>query len=211
MKLLISKYYSVLTSLQTTWRRKHHQTKQHEIMPQDVMHWVQALLYWGFTLACDMIKFFKVNYSIRVQSWCVWRVSTCTDWSVSRVMYRGTKRVWERERERVFRVRNHWISVCAKMVYQCVICMSTQSVVTSPYKGLSACPHAHTLMYLYLFTRTNGLTNHRNWWLSDVIELMRKWPQRSLMSSTFITHPLSCFVPSSLIFHFSHSLASRPL
>lgn len=117
----------------------------------------------------------------------------------------------ERERERVFRVRNHWISVCAKMVYQCVICMSTQSVVTSPYKGLSACPHAHTLMYLYLFTRTNGLTNHRNWWLSDVIELMRKWPQRSLMSSTFITHPLSCFVPSSLIFHFSHSLASRPL
>lgn len=57
-------------------------------------------------------------------------------------------------------------------------------------------------MYLYLFTRTNGLPNHRNWWLSDVIELMRKWPQRSLMSSTFITHPLSCFVPPSLIFHF---------
>lgn len=144
MKLLIFKYYSVLTSLQTTWRRKHHQTKQHEIMPQDVMHWVQALLYWGFTLACDMIKFFKVNYSIRVQSWCVRRVSTCTDWSVSWVMYRGTKRVWERERERVFRVRNHWISVCAKMVYQCVICMSTQSVVTSPDKGLSARPPAHT-------------------------------------------------------------------
>lgn len=101
MKLLIFKYYSVLTSLQTTWRRKHHQTKQHEIMPQDVMHWVQALLYWGFTLACDMIKFFKVNYSIRVQSWCVRRVSTCTDWSVSWVMYRGTKRVWERERKSI--------------------------------------------------------------------------------------------------------------
>lgn len=65
-------------------------------------------------------------------------------------------------------------------------------------------------MYLYLFTRTNGLTNHRNWWLSDVIELMRKWPQRSLMSSTFITHPLSCFVPSSLIFHFLFSFTCFP-
>lgn len=82
------------------------------------------------------------------------------------------------------------------MVYQCIICMSTRSVMTSPDKGLYAHWHTHThtlwyaVMYPHLFARRNQLTNHSSGWLGDVIELMRKWPQWSLMSSTSLS--MSC-------------------
>lgn len=57
--------------------------------------------------------------------------------------------------------------------------------VCSDITGQRSLTHSHTLkvMHLSLFTRTNGPTNHSHLWLSDVIELMRKLPQRGLMSS----------------------------
>lgn len=92
------------------------------------------------------------------------------------------------------------------MVYQCIICMSTSPVVTSLRKGPTAHLYAHTqthkhtrrhtrthtVMYLGLFTGRKRLTNHSSPSFSDVIELMRKWPQRNLMSSC-PTHTFSVF------------------
>ncbi len=90
-------------------------------------------------------------------------------------------------------------TVCGDITGQRSHCSLTHARM---HRRTHACTHArthartptHTVMYLQLFTRRNGFTNHSFWWLSAVIELMRKWPQRSLMSSISLSLSLSLSV-----------------